>query len=91
MINIVTSVVGEVADRVSEVQGDLDMVGAVSSQSFDHAPGIQAVHDTLVEEIRRWRDEAEGQVSSLAAAVDIIQQAFIEADQAMAAVWDPYL
>ena len=88
MINIVTSVVGELADRVSALHGDVEMIRTVSSQSFEHAPGVQANHDVLIGDLSRWRDTADQQLTDLGRALEVIHQAFTEADQAMAAAWD---
>lgn len=88
MINIVTSVVGELADRVRALHADIEMIRTVPSQSFEHAPGVQANHDVLLDDLARWRDAADQQIIDLGQAIEVIHQAFTEADQAMAAAWD---
>lgn len=88
MINIVTSVVGELADRVSAVHADFEMIRPVPNQSFEHAPEVQANHDVLIEDLVRWRDEIDQQFIDLSRAIDVIHQAFTDADQTMAAAWD---
>lgn len=88
MINIATSVVGDVSDRVSAVHADFEMVRSVPSQTFEHAPGVQTSHQVLVDDIGRWRELVSEQFVDLTRAVEVIHQAFIEADQTMAASWD---
>lgn len=88
MINIVTSVVGELADRVSALQADFDMVRSVPSESFEHAPGVQANHELLIDDLGRWRDVVDQQFIDLSRSIAVIHQAFTEADQAMASSWD---